>query len=322
MKQLIKKVPLPMSGLMLALAAIGNLLQSYGEVYRNIFGLASAVLLILILLKIVFYSEEVKQDLKNPLIASVFPTLTMGLMLLSTYIKALSPNIALAIWIIGVLLHIVLIIKFTMNFLIDFDMKKVFPSWFIVYAGIGAGSVTAPAFGMESFGKVFFWFAIVSYFLLLPIIIKKVTTSTIGEPALATLAIFAAPVALSLAGYINSFESKNMIIVFTLLVLSQLSYIFALTQLPNLLKLKFYPSFSGFTFPLVISAISLKLTNGFLINIGQSIPILDTIVKFEEIIAFIIVLYILVKYIQFLIVPLKTKVNLDKEDNLTIKQGL
>ena len=300
MNQLIKKIPLPMAGLMLGLAAAGNLVQSYGEVYRNAFGIVSALILVFLLAKILIDPAGVKEELKNPVVASVFPTLTMGMMLLSTYIKPFAPTFAFAMWIVSVAGHMGLMIKFTIDYILKLDIKKVFPSWFIVYVGIVVASVTAPAFQMQSLGKILFWVGIVSYFLLLPIVIRKVKMKTIPEPALPTIAIFAAPVALCLAGYINSFDTKNMAIVWVLVVLSQLSYIFVLLQLPKLLGLKFYPSFSGFTFPLVISAISLKLTNGFLVKSGQSIPILKYIVKFEEMFAVLIVCYVLLKYIEFL----------------------
>lgn len=314
MDKLLKKIPLPMAGLMLSLAAIGNLFQSYGEVYRSIFGIISGSILALILAKIILYPKEVKEELKNPVIASVFPTLTMGIILLSAYLKPLvSTNIAFYIWVLGVSCHILLMIKFTTKHLVNFDIKKVFPSWFIVYVGIAAGSVTAPAFGMQFLGKVFFWVGIVSYFLLLPIVVKKVKSGILPEPAQPTIVIFAAPVALCLAGYMNSFEEKNMAIIYGLLLLSQLSYAFAISKLPKLLKLKFYPSFSSFTFPLVISAISLKLTNGFLVKSGQSLPLLGYLVKFEEILALSLVLYVLVKYIFFLIEF--------KEKEIVVKEG-
>ncbi|OLS02688.1 TDT family transporter [Tissierella creatinophila] len=300
MNQLLKRIPIPMAGLMLALAAGGNLVGSYGTLYRNILGIISAILLVFLLAKIIKYPSAVKEELKNPVVASVFPTLTMGMMLLATYIKPFTANVAFGMWIVSILGHIALMVKFTMDYIIKLDIKKVFPSWFIVYVGIVVGSVTAPVFEMQSLGKIFFWVGIVSYFLLLPIVFKKVRLGTMPEPALPTLAIFAAPVALCLAGYMNSFETKNMVIVWGLVILSQLNYIFVLSQLPKLLKLKFYPSFSGFTFPLVISAISIKLTNGFLVNSGQTIYVLRYIVKFEEIVAVLMVLYVLLKYIQFL----------------------
>lgn len=298
---MIKKLPLPIVGLMLALAATGNLVQSYGNTYRNIFGLLSAIILVLVLLKTLIYPKEVKEDLKNPVVASVFPTLSMGIMLISTYLKPYGPTLALMIWIVGILLHIFLMISFTQNYIFNFNIKKVFPSWFIVYVGIAVGSVTAPAFGLASIGKILFYFAFISYCVLLPIILKRVfIVREIPEPAMITIAILSAPASLCLAGYLNSFENKNISLVYLLLILSQLTLFLVLIYLPKLLKLKFYPSYSAFTFPLVISGISLKLTNGFLIKSERPIAILSYLVKFEEIIGVLIVLYVLIRYLQFL----------------------
>ena len=307
MSNFIKKIPLPMAGLMLALAAIGNLVQSYGEVYRNIFGVLSFILFVMLLGKIVFHTGQVKEELDHPVIASVFPTITMGTMLLSTYIKPYLPSFAFVVWVASVLGHLILMVRFTKKYVLNFNIKQVFPSWFIVYVGIVVASVTAPTFGMVSLGKLLFWIGFVSYFILLPIVIKRVREVDIPEPALATTAIFAAPAALCLAGYMNSFQSKSMLIVWILVAFSQVSYLLVLINMPRLLKLGFFPSFSGLTFPLVISGISLKLTNGFLIAIGSAYSWLGTLVKFEEIVAVLIVSYVLIRYIGFLLVPLLVK---------------
>lgn len=307
MKQIIKKLPVPIVGLMLALAAAGNLVLSYGEIYRNIFGALSAIILLLILAKIIMFPKAISEALDNPVVASVFPTLSMGIMLLSTYLKPFTSSIAFGMWIIGLVLHIILIILFTKNYLFSFNIKKVFPSWFIVYVGIVVGSVTAPAFDMANVGKILFWFGLVSYFALLPVVLKRIIKiKEIPEPALPTMAIFTAPVALCLAGYMSSFQEKNMFMVWLLVALSQASYLFVLLQLPKLLKLKFYPSYSAFTFPMVISGISIKLTNGFLANSGNPVAILKYIVKFEEFLGVAIVLYVLIRYISFLLAKPET----------------
>ena len=300
MNGLIKKLPIPIVGLMLALAALGNLVQSYGNTYRNIFGVLSAIILVLVLIKIIKYPSKVIESMDNPVVASVFPTLSMGIMLLATYIKPLSGFIAFGLWTFGLVLHGVLIIYFTRKYVIGFKIEKLFPSWFIVYVGIVVGSVTAPVFNQNRIGEILFWFGFISYLFLLPLVLKRIfIVKKIPEPALPTLIILAAPASLCLAGYISSFASKNMFIVYFLLVLSQLMLFYALLQLPKLLKLKFYPSYSAFTFPIVISAISLKLTNGFLIKTERPIATLQYLVKFEELLAVAIVLYVLFRYIGF-----------------------
>ena len=302
MSKIIKKLPVPIVGLMLGLAACGNLVLSYGETYRNIFGLLSAIILVLVLIKIIMYPRQVKESLDNPVVASVFPTLSMGIMLLSTYLKPYSSPLALGMWFIGLILHIILIISFTVKYIIGFNIKKVFPSWFIVYVGIVVASVTSPAFDMTKIGQMAFWFGFISYIILLPLVLYRVIkVKNIPEPAQPTIVILSAPASLCLAGYMNAFQEKNMLIVYLLLALSQATYIYILTTLPKLLRLKFYPSYSAFTFPLVISGIALKVTNSFLINIGNTNYLFNHLVKLEEIVAVVMVLYVLSRYISFLL---------------------
>lgn len=301
MDQFLKKYPVPITGLMLGLAAAGNLIQSYGEVYRSILGLLSAILFILMVVKIARFPGEVKKNLDNPVIASVFPTFSMGIMILSTYLKPFAPSLAYFVWAVGLILHITLILWFTKKYVLSFKIKQVFPSWFIVYVGIAVASVTGPAYKMIGIGQTAFWFGFITYLILLPLIIYRVVKiKEMPEPALPTLVIFAAPASLLLAGYMNSFGEKNLSIVWFLTALSIIMYIAAIIMMLKLLKLKFYPSYSGFTFPLIISGISIKLTNGFLIKSGNAVPSLKYLIKFQELIGVAIVLYVLFRYIQFL----------------------
>ncbi|MBL4937589.1 TDT family transporter [Clostridium sp. YIM B02515] len=301
MNEFLKKYPVPIVGLILGLAAAGNLVQSYGNTYRNIFGIISSILLILMLLKLVKYFKGVSESLENPVVAGVFPTLTMAIMILSTYLKPYNSKLAYAIWIIGFIGHVCLIIWFTKKFVINFSIKKVFPSWFVVYVGIVVASVTGPVYNMVSIGKLSFWFGFVIYLILLPVILYRVVkVKELPEQALPTLAIFSAPASLLLAGYMNSFQAKNMAIVWFLMTLSIVMYGAIIIILPRLLRLKFYPSYSSFTFPFIISGIAIKLTNGFLTKIGQPIFILKYLVKFQEILGITLTLYVLFRYILFL----------------------
>lgn len=301
MNEFLKKYPVPIVGLILGLAAAGNLVQSYGNTYRNIFGIISSILLILMLLKLVKYFKGVAESLENPVVAGVFPTFTMAIMILSTYLKPYTANLAYVIWIIGFVGHVCLILWFTKKFVMKFNIKKVFPSWFVVYVGIVVASVTGPVYNMVSIGKLSFWFGFVIYLILLPVIIYRVMkVKELPEQVLPTLAIFSAPASLLLAGYMNSFQAKNMAIVWLLMTLSIVMYGAIIIILPKLLRLKFYPSYSSFTFPFIISGIAIKLTNGFLTKIGQPIFILKYLVKFQEILGIALTLYVLFRYIAFL----------------------
>lgn len=301
MKSLIEKIPVPIAGLMLALAACGNLLLSYGAIYRSVFGIISALILLLLILKVTFDTKSVVDSFKNPVIASVMPTFTMGLMLLATYINPYDHSISFGIWIIGLLLHCLLIVYFTVKFIFNFDIKKVFPSYFVVYVGIVVASMTAPAYNLITLGKSIFWFGFIAYLCLLPIVIYRTfIIKEIQEPALPTISIFSAPASLCLAGYLACFEVKSIFIVGFLGGLSFLMFLGVILYLPKMLKLKFYPSYSAFTFPLVISAVAMKQLNGYLVKSEQPIYMLKYLVKFQEVLAVLIVFYVLIRYCKFI----------------------
>ena len=98
MKDVIKKVPIPLCGVMLGAAALGNLLQSYSEGIRYVCGIFAAFLLILVLLKLIMFPGAVKEDMGNPIMASVSGTFPMALMILSTYVKPFIGKAAYYIW--------------------------------------------------------------------------------------------------------------------------------------------------------------------------------------------------------------------------------
>ncbi|MDO5815927.1 MAG: hypothetical protein Q4Q18_09830, partial [Methanobrevibacter sp.] len=110
---IIEKLPIPIAGLALASLSLGNLLQDIHPYLRYLFGLIGAIILILIVLKVVSYPQMIKNDFKNPVIVSSSGTFSMSLMLLSTYLIPFTSGIAYMLWIIGIVLHILLIIYFT-----------------------------------------------------------------------------------------------------------------------------------------------------------------------------------------------------------------
>lgn len=294
----LKKYPIPIAGLILSMFALGNLLQSYSANLRFAIGAVASVLYFVYLLKVLVLNCKMKTELENPVVASVFLTFTMATILMSTYIIPINITIAKFIWYLGIFGHIALILWFSSKFLLNFNIKKVFPSWYIVYVGIAVASVTAPAFKNLFVGQIAFWFSFIGYFVLVGVVCYRVfVIKEIPDPAKPTLVILSAPASLLLAGYINSFPEKQNYMLILLAVFSITFYIIALSFMPKLLKLKFSPAYSSFTFPLVISAISTKLLNGYL---KGSVAGLGILVKIQEVIAVIVVLFVLINYLIFL----------------------
>lgn len=290
----LKKMPWTITGLILGLAALGNLLQSYSETLRLILGAVAGVLFILVTIKILTDLNGFKEYVNNPLFLGVFMTYPMALNLLATYLKPLSPGLGKVLWFVSVLCMVAIMLIFTIKFLLKKDLSKIFASTYIVYSGIAVAAITAPAFDQAGLGKIFFWIALAGYVLISPLVFNRVfKLKTIPAPAIPTNAIMTAPLSLCIAGYNSSYAgSQNLVFLSVMIIFAQLVYFFVLTKLPMIFKGKFMPSFAGFTFPIVISAIALKTTNGFLVKSGNAIPLLGYLVKFEELVAVVVMAYL------------------------------
>lgn len=311
----VKKIPLPFCGVALGLAALGNLvgangfgqiipafkaLNVYGPILKNIFGIISAIILVLLLIKILSDVKGFAEEMKNPITASVFGTYSMALMILSGYI----PNSL--IWWIGFIMHIIIMIYFTITFVFKFNIKQVFTSWYIVYVGIVAMNINCKQFGQQALGEIVFYFGFVCTLILLCLVMYRIyVVKEIPDPAKPLFCINTAPVSLCLAGYMTTFADKNSGLIYFMLVLSLLIYLLVLINLPGLLKMPFFPSYAAFTFPMVISAIACKLTTAqYLGGEVKANPGLANITKnifqIQTWIALILVLYALIRFVQFI----------------------
>lgn len=295
---IIKNIPIPIAGLILALLSLGNLLQDIHPHVRYLFGAIGVVLIILVVLKVIQYPSDIKNDFKNPIIVSSSGTFSMSLMLLSTYLSTFMPSIGYTIWIIGISLHILLMIYFTYNFIIrNFDITTVYPSYWIVFVGITMGAITAPTYGLEEMGFIFFMIGFIAMLVTTPVIIYRyVRHDEIPDMNKPLICIFTALFSILIVGYLNSSKTASIEFITVLYLIACLFYIFALYKLIEYRNLDFYPSFSAFTFPFVISAIA---TKGVLKTVGSNIA-LSLILTFETIISIVIVFYVLSEYMRFL----------------------
>lgn len=296
---LIKKVPLPLSALMLGTAALGNLVQSYGETYRAICGILAAILLVLLILKLVMFPQMIAEDLKNPIMAGVSGTFPMALMILSTYLVTLAPGLAFGVWGFAILLHVALIVLFTVRFVVrGFELKNVFTVWYIVYVGIAAAGVAAPVFDRTDVGAITFWFGIVCTVILLVLVTVRYVKVPVPQPAKPLAMIYAAPISLCVAAYVQSVASKSLPLLLVMSVASNIVYVIAMVMSLRYLAQQFYPSWGAYTFPFVITAIATKQTMACAAKLGSPMPALGPIVAIETALAVAFIVYIYIRFMM------------------------
>lgn len=312
-----KKLPIPLAGLTLAILASGNIIATSFPNLKIYFGLIGGLFLISFTLKIFLNFKSIKDAMKNPILGSIIPTYSMAIIIFSPYLKKFNPNLAKSLWFLGIAIHLIFIIIFTKNFFINFNYKKLFPSYFIVYVGIMCASVTAPAFKMQFLGKIIFWFGFLSYLILFPMILRKVfKIKNIPKKAKPIIAIFSAPASLCLAGYLSSFNTLNSYLFYFLLFMSVITSIVVLLFLPRTMKNGFFPSYAAFTFPYVITSIAGLKSLKYLSSINKSNYILSLIINFQKWLALLIVGFVFIQYINFL-----SKNLINKKENLKRKKA-
>ena len=295
---IIKKIPIPISGLILAILSLGNLLGSYNFNVKLVCGIIGILLILLLVFRLVIYPNEIKKDLSNPIILSNSGTFSMALMILSTYLNQFSSGFALGVWILGVALHILLIICFTYRYIIcKFDINMVYPSWWIVFVGITMGAITAHVHGFNEIGFYFFVFGFVSMIVTLPLMLyrylKYPNKLDQNKPL---ICIFTALFSILIVGYINSSSVISNEFLLMLYLYAFILFLFALVKVIEYRKLDFYPSYSAFTFPFVITAIASTEVYK-IINYG----FLNSICLLQTIIAVILVIYVSYNYLKFLL---------------------
>lgn len=295
---MIEKIPIPICGLILALFSLGNLLNDFNPYLKVICGLAAGIFLILMLLKLILYPNSIRKDLKNPVILSNSGTFSMSLMILSTYLASFMPSVAYGVWILGVALHILLMIYFTYHFIMhNFDILTVYPSYWIVYVGITMGAITAHVHGLDEIGFVFFMVGFTSMLLTTPLIIYRyLKYKNIPDANKPLICIFTALFSILIVGYVSSYSTLSIGFLEVMYGFACIFYVFALAKFIEYRNLDFYPSFSAFTFPFVISALA---TRGVISKIGENI-FLNSLLTIQTAIAIAAVAYVLVKYVNFL----------------------
>lgn len=305
MEKLVKNTPYAICGLCLGMASLATIFKevncfSFSYLLAGI----SAVFIGFVLTKIMRHFPLVKKEFQNIGVASTAPTLTMTIQILTTFllpITSLKPLLTV-IWWMAVLCQYFLMANYVVQFFIK--PKKtwdiVYPSWFVTLVGIGVITVTSPNYYLP-IGKAMFYLGLVLYLVALPFVLYRVFVyKKLPEGAKPLATIIAAPGSLLLAGYLSAFSEKQSQMIWFLMILSQILYLVSLGLVAKNIRLPFYPSFGGFTFPTVISAKALKGVANYYQNQGGTSLFFRYVANVEFFIATAIVLYVLYQYLSFL----------------------
>lgn len=304
LKSTLKKIPIAISGLALGIMALSNLLYHiHLPSVGMIFFIISCAIILIFSLKWIIYPKMFLQELKNINTFAILPTFPMALMLLVFIVKSefMVDNVVLSIiWYVSILMHVSFIVLFISFY--AFRNYKSLPntSWFVMFVGIGVIGETSSGFNIR-IGHISTILGSIFLILILGYVLINKAWQHYNQEQFPMVIIMSAPAALCLNGYILNNESYAMWYVWMFLILSQILFLFTLIFLPKIIQNGFKVSFSALTFPWVTTAASLYNVNHKIYFIDILSNGFNVLFAIEIIWAGIIVLYVLYKYIMFLI---------------------
>lgn len=297
MKTDLKNMPISIGGVILGITAMGNLFHDYFAYSREICGIIATILLILVIVKLIRYPETLKEDLNNPVLASIIATLSMTLMLLSNYIQPYIGQISIILWILAIIIHMLFVLNYIYKFMLHFDLSDYTAGSFVVFAGIQMIAITAPVFNQKFIGSLAFWISflfVIIVFLIITIRYMKIPVVKQTKPV---IGVYAAPFSLCAVGYLASVSPNNFYLVIFFYIFTKILYLMVLVKFVEYIKFPFYPTYAAYTFPIVINTITTLQTAKFLSKIGIVLSYMQYELNIEMIIAIILVTYVLAHYL-------------------------
>lgn len=296
---ILKRIPVPVAAVALALATLGNLLATYSPALKTACGAISGLLVISLLARVALDMPGVKAELGNPAALAIAPALPMALMVLSTYLKPVIGQAAFALWAAALLIQAAIMVLFITRHVVRLVPATILPSWFIVLVGFVVAAVTSPAFALEPLGSVLVWIGLAGYAAGLGLLAYRFAkVGDLPAPAAPTVAILIAPPSLCLAAYLAVAPAKQPVVIYALLAAMAISLVYVLVKLPGILRAGFQPTWAALTFPFAITAVAFKLSAGFFAKTGTGTAIPPVAVQAFELLAVALVLLVLVRYVM------------------------
>jgi len=219
------------------------------------------VLFLLYAAKVFIYREEVRHELNHPIKLNFFPTISIGLILMSIAFLDLHSLLSRGLYAVGGVLHL----SFTLYILRDwivqehYEIHHMNPAWFIPVVGNILIPIAGVAHGVQDLSWFFFSVGIVMWIVLFAIVTyRMILHHSLPDRLVPTLFILVAPPAVGFIAYVK--------LTGTLDPFARILYFFALfmilvlcTLFGKFRKIQFYLSWWAYSFPVAAATIASML---------------------------------------------------------------
>lgn len=268
--QKLELLPVGVFATTLGFITLGNCFTSFGiNSVRHVIVNLAVIILIIGFMKLFIYPSKVKEELKQTIGASIYPTFPMSMMLMGAYYAKYYFPLGKGLWLLGILIHLLILICFIyFNIIKTFNFKEFLPSTFVPFVGLIVATISGGAMNSPMISTSIFYFSFIAYFIMLPFLVYRLFKHDVNDKVYPIVCIMAAPPSLCVVAYTTLFKEPNLYITLFVYAIVVIMSIYMYTKFPKIFRLKFMPSHAGITFPLAITTLATIKVSGVLALYG------------------------------------------------------
>lgn len=254
------------------------------NLWAMLFGMMSKVfvayivvtIMVLSAVRLLMYPEIRKKEWQAvPALAAYSAGTCAGYFLAQT-VGFYFPMVGQLLWGLFVLMHLVLLGRFTMLQLKGgWQWTSLHPLWFLFFLAFGVAAIVGPSLGLKALSQGLAIFALASYGILMPLVVYRIyAKQPLPTPMVSSKMLLEAAPSMVLISLLSSFEQVPMSLALLLLVLGQGFFVFLLWSMDEFIQLPFGPGHTAFTFPLAIGALALYRFESHYLDLGSPAALL------------------------------------------------
>lgn len=157
-------------------------------------------------LKALRHPKSIASEWRHPVKLSFFPAISISLMLIATALRAVLPDVAHVIWVIGAVAQLALTLAVISGWIghRPFQPVQISPAWFIPAVGNVVAPVAGVSFGYIELSWLFFATGLIFWVVLLTLVMNRlIFHDPLPAKLLPTLVILIAPPAVAFLAWLQ-----------------------------------------------------------------------------------------------------------------------
>lgn len=297
MKKFVSKIPLPVTLLLLSLVFLSEIMSSTIEFLGDLAMVASILMVIIVIVKIFLDFKSCIGEFNSAVGISLFSGFNMSLMLIAVWLEGIIGKFNIYVWIAGVFLQILIIIVFILKYIMNFKLKYIFPSVYLVGTGLGVSVITCRDFGMIVYGRAMFMLILCITVIVTPFVIFRIFKRPLTDAARPLVSLISVPVSTILMSYIVVSENIVNSRVWTLFVLVQLAFLITVVLMVASFFEGYFSSWSSYALSSSIATMATYRFNEYMKISGKSIDFINYLFYLEFLVSVAIFLVVMITYL-------------------------